>query len=73
MEAIEIFKATAQKLGKSGLLLFETVEIVYTILQCSLLTVLGLRYKQRWFPLFFAQIFCRIPHILILDFWILNI
>ena len=41
-EAIKILKATAQKFGKSGLLLFETFKIVYTILQCSLLTVLGL-------------------------------
>ena len=29
-EAIEILKATAQKFGKSGLLLFETLKIVYT-------------------------------------------
>ena len=42
-EAIEILKATAQKFGKSGLLLFETLKIVYTILQCSLVTVPGLR------------------------------
>ena len=41
-EAIKILKATAQKFGKSGLLLFKTLKIVYTILQCSLLTVLGL-------------------------------
>ena len=41
-EAIEILKATAQKFSKSGLLLFETIEIVYTVLQCSLLTVLEL-------------------------------
>ena len=41
-EAIEILKATVQKFGKSGLLRFETIKIIYTILQCSLLTVLGL-------------------------------
>ena len=40
-EAIEILKTTARKFGKSGLLLFETLKIVYTILQWSLLTVLG--------------------------------
>ena len=41
-EAIEILKATAQKFGKSELLYFETLKIAYTILQCSLLTALGL-------------------------------
>ena len=41
-EAIEILKATVQKFGKSGLLRFTTIKIIYTILQCSFLTVLGL-------------------------------
>ena len=41
-EAIEILKATPQKFGKSGLLLFEALKIVYNILQCFFLTVLEL-------------------------------
>ena len=39
---MEILKAAAQKFGKSGLLPFEALKIVSTILQCSLLTVLWL-------------------------------
>ena len=39
-ETIEILKAAAQLFGKSEL--FETMKIVYTILQYFLLTVLGL-------------------------------
>ena len=36
------FKATDQKFRKSGLLFLETLNIVYSILQCSLRIVLGL-------------------------------
>ena len=51
-EVIEILKATAQKFGKLGLLFFETSKIVYTVLQCSLLTVLGLSsYYHIWIVL----------------------
>ena len=46
-EAIEILKATAQKFGKSELLFFETLKIVFTILQCSLLAALGLSSYYR--------------------------